>query len=190
MNRFLKTIALILAMLMLVTMATACKKTDDEIDSFLSNNSTIGGSEIQGEDNDLQPNDPATDGGDPDINGTENSDPGTDKESQGTNKPDTNPNKPEEPADPNGSGADEHPILFKHIGVSRLRVGNDLLRSVQVIEERHLVFGAVGVHLNQSSADQPGKLCLIPQLKITDDHGYVPPFSFSASILPCTLNFV
>ncbi len=35
MNRFCKVIAVVLAMLMLVTMATACKKSDDDFDAFL-----------------------------------------------------------------------------------------------------------------------------------------------------------
>lgn len=35
MNRFCKVLAVFLAMLMLVTMATACKKSDDDLDAFL-----------------------------------------------------------------------------------------------------------------------------------------------------------
>ncbi|MBR2013016.1 MAG: hypothetical protein IJ995_02240 [Clostridia bacterium] len=35
MNRFCKVLAVVLAMLMLVTMATACKKSDDDLDAFL-----------------------------------------------------------------------------------------------------------------------------------------------------------
>lgn len=44
MNRFCKILAVVLATLMLVTMATACKKADDDINSMLAgNNSSIGG---------------------------------------------------------------------------------------------------------------------------------------------------
>ena len=112
MNRFLKTVALFLAMLMLVTMATACKKSNDEIDQFLTNNSTIGGSEIQNGNNDpsgdVQVDENEEDQAN-DIVGDNQSekDDGVADEKPQENKPESNPNKPEEPADPNGSSADD-----------------------------------------------------------------------------------
>ena len=55
MNRFCKVLAVILAMLMLVTMATACKKSDDDFDAFLdgaeSNDSGFGDDTANNDDN-------------------------------------------------------------------------------------------------------------------------------------------
>ncbi len=83
MNRAIKVISLILATLMLVSMATACKKSDGDIDNVLSGTTIIGGDSTNNNDNggSTDTNDgPANDGA---GNTTDTNDGGTTDKNNG-----------------------------------------------------------------------------------------------------------
>ena len=81
MNRFCKVLAVLLAMLMLVTMATACKKSDDDFDAFLDgSNSSDSGFGDDGSD-DATNDDGNDDAGDNATDSGKDSDKDSDKDS-------------------------------------------------------------------------------------------------------------
>ncbi len=57
MKKFIKILAVLMAMLMLVSMATACKSTNEEIDSFLDGSTSINGDDDNGENGDVNVDD-------------------------------------------------------------------------------------------------------------------------------------
>ena len=103
MKKFIKILAVLMAMLMLVSMATACKSTNEEIDSFLDGSTSINGDDDNGENGDVNVDD---EGEDP----SENTDNG--KEDDKTTGKDDNKNpgkedKEENKKDPTGDNVDD-----------------------------------------------------------------------------------
>ncbi len=87
MKKAIKILAVLLAMLMLVSMATACKSADDDMDSILSGETNI--SDDNGsEDGDVNIDDEGDDPSDPKDDGKDDKTPGKDD-----NKPDKDNNK-------------------------------------------------------------------------------------------------
>ena len=102
MKKCIKILAVLLAMLMLVSMATACKSADDDMDSFLTGETNINGDDDNGDNGDVDVDDEGDDPSDPSDKGNDGKDNGKeDDKNSGTN------NKEENKKDPTGDNVDD-----------------------------------------------------------------------------------
>ena len=95
MKKFIKILAVLMAMLMLITMATACKSTDESMDDILSSETNINDDDDTGNDDDVNVDDEGDDPSDPSNNN------GDDKENGKENNKNPDNNKDENKKDPN-----------------------------------------------------------------------------------------
>ena len=114
MNRFCKVLAVILAMLMMVTMATACKKSDgDEFDAFLDNGSSdsgFGDDDTVGDDADTDQGDDKKDPS-KDDNGKDDKNPSKDD--------DKTPQKGEANENPDANEKEQNKVVEEYDGTKK-----------------------------------------------------------------------
>ncbi len=125
MKKALKILAILMAMLMLVSMATACKSANDDMDSILSGETNISGNDDNGDSGNVDIDDEGNDPSDPSNNKGEDKENGKEE----NNNPGKD-NKEENKKDPTGDQVDDEKqqeIIDNYDGTQKYDMDNNPL---------------------------------------------------------------
>ncbi len=115
MKKIIKILAVLMAMLMLVSMATACKSVNDDMDSFLTGETNINGDDDKGDGGDVNVDDEGDDPSDNTDNGKEDDKTPGKEDNNKPGKDDKEDNK-KDPTGDNVNDEDQQKVVENYTG--------------------------------------------------------------------------